>query len=74
MNKRFWSLFLSGIILLTGIPALSGCSSICGALRYALYFSEAGRGGGVISLQEPDLADGIYWLYWGQDAKTNLQN
>ncbi|MBQ9860417.1 MAG: metallophosphoesterase [Clostridia bacterium] len=73
MIKRMWTLLLSGIMLLTGIPLFAGCSGHS-PLRYSLYFNEAGRGGGVITVNSPDLADGVYWLYWGQDAKTNLDN
>lgn len=55
---------------LTGVVAEDATATSTPTIKYSLYYNEPGRGGGYVTVS--GVADGVYWLYWGQDASTNL--
>ena len=74
MERKILATLLACLMLMTCLP-LSGvvADSTTGAanISYSLLYNEPGRGGGYVTVT--DIAeDGYYWLYWGQDATTNL--
>ncbi|MBQ9860416.1 MAG: metallophosphoesterase [Clostridia bacterium] len=80
MKRRIFALFLACLMLAVSVPLSSVvaedtavASSSEPTIAYSLYYSDPGRGGGYVTVSGiPE--DGYYWLYWGQNATTNLEN
>ena len=80
MSKRLFALLLACLMLMVSVPLSSVAAEDAAivdaaepTIVYSLYYNEPGRGGGYVTvsgIQE----DGYYWLYWGQNATTNLEN
>ena len=80
-NELLLALFLlSCLMLAVSVPLSSVLAedaavveATAPSIAYSLYYDEPGRGGGYVTVTNIE-EDGYYWLYWGQDATTNLEN
>ena len=72
MKRKLFALFLACLMLVTAVPLslVSAEGAADSTLTYSLLYNTPGRGGGYVTVS--DVEDGVYWLYWGQDATTNL--